>query len=42
MSELSHTDKEGRARMVDVGGKPDQIREARATGHITLAKTPLN
>ncbi len=41
MSELSHTDKEGRARMVDVGGKPDQIREARATGHITLGKDTI-
>ena len=41
MSKLSHTDKEGRARMVDVGDKPDQIREARAVGHITLAKNTI-
>ena len=38
MSEmLSHTDSEGRARMVDVGHKPDQLRIARAEGRILLA-----
>jgi cyclic pyranopterin phosphate synthase len=37
MSELSHVDGEGRARMVDVGGKPDQLRRARASGRIDLA-----
>jgi len=37
MSELSHVDGEGRARMVDVGGKPDQLRRARASGRIALA-----
>ncbi|HUS87181.1 MAG TPA: cyclic pyranopterin monophosphate synthase MoaC [Bacteroidales bacterium] len=36
MKELTHTDKEGKARMVDVGGKDDQKRIARAKGHITL------
>ncbi|MCK5862969.1 MAG: cyclic pyranopterin monophosphate synthase MoaC [Candidatus Hydrogenedentes bacterium] len=36
MSSLSHVDKEGRARMVDVGGKPDQKRVARAAGKICL------
>ena len=34
---LSHTDDEGKARMVDVGNKPDQLRIARAGGRIKLA-----
>lgn len=33
---LSHTDPSGRARMVDVGSKPDQLRIARAEGTISL------
>jgi cyclic pyranopterin phosphate synthase len=33
---LSHTDSAGHARMVDVGDKPDQIRIAKAAGHILL------
>ncbi len=37
MSELSHVHGDGRARMVDVGDKPDQLRRARAGGHIDLA-----
>lgn len=37
MAELSHLDGEGRARMVDVSGKPDQRRTARAQGRISLA-----
>ncbi|MHC4917349.1 MAG: cyclic pyranopterin monophosphate synthase MoaC [Planctomycetota bacterium] len=37
MSELSHVHGDGRARMVDVGDKPDQLRQARAGGHIDLA-----
>ena len=37
MSEkLSHTDEQGRARMVDVGHKPEQTRVARASGFISL------
>ena len=36
MSKLSHTDDKGKARMVDVGNKPDQIRIARAEGKIML------
>ncbi|MFP4023088.1 MAG: cyclic pyranopterin monophosphate synthase MoaC [Thiohalospira sp.] len=36
MGKLSHVDEKGKANMVDVGAKPDQIRIARATGHITL------
>lgn len=34
---LSHTDSEGKAQMVDVGNKPDQIRTATAEGEIFLA-----
>jgi cyclic pyranopterin phosphate synthase len=37
MGEFSHVDSEGRARMVDVGHKPDQARTATAAGFIRLA-----
>jgi cyclic pyranopterin phosphate synthase len=37
MKELTHTDKKGKAAMVDVGDKEVQTRIARAAGHITLA-----
>ena len=33
---LSHTDSSGRARMVDVGHKPDQLRIASARGFINM------
>ena len=36
MNELTHTDDQGKANMVDVGGKPDQQRMARASGMIYL------
>ncbi len=36
MEELSHIDRYGRARMVDVADKPFQRRRARATGRIRL------
>jgi cyclic pyranopterin phosphate synthase len=36
MSELSHTDETGKARMVDVSNKPDQLRMAVARGFISL------
>lgn len=36
-SALSHVNEEGRARMVDVGPKPEQHRTARAQGTIRLA-----
>ncbi len=39
--QLSHTDSTGRARMVDVGGKPDQIRIAKAEGQIILQQGTL-
>jgi cyclic pyranopterin monophosphate synthase len=38
---LSHTDAEGRARMVDVGQKPPQRRRAAATGRISLSPEAL-
>ncbi len=34
--ELSHTDSKGKANMVDVAHKPNQIREAKASGFINL------
>ena len=37
MKELTHTDKKGKAVMVDVGDKEMQTRIARASGHIVLA-----
>ncbi|MFA5802275.1 MAG: cyclic pyranopterin monophosphate synthase MoaC [Thermoleophilia bacterium] len=40
-NELSHIDDEGRARMVDVGGKPDSERVARAHGRISMAPETL-
>jgi cyclic pyranopterin phosphate synthase len=36
VSELSHVDEHGQARMVDVGGKPDTVREARARGIVVM------
>ena len=35
---LSHVAADGSARMVDVGGKPDTERIARATGHIRMSR----
>lgn len=37
MEKLTHTDNKGKAVMVDVGEKENQIRIAKATGHISLA-----
>ncbi|MBI3928722.1 MAG: cyclic pyranopterin monophosphate synthase MoaC [Armatimonadetes bacterium] len=34
--ELSHLDDAGRARMVEVGGKPDTQREARASARVVM------
>jgi cyclic pyranopterin phosphate synthase len=42
MVKLSHTDKSGKASMVDVSAKPDQVRTAEATGHISLAGVTIN
>ena len=37
MTGLTHLDAEGAARMVDVGAKPDTVREATATGRISMS-----
>ncbi|MBE0661713.1 MAG: cyclic pyranopterin monophosphate synthase MoaC [Bacteroidales bacterium] len=36
MNELTHTDARGKANMVDVGQKPDQVRQAIAEGFIRM------
>ena len=41
MSKLSHINKEGKANMVDVGGKPEQSRIAKASGFIHLMPQTL-
>ena len=41
MSKLSHTDEKGKANMVDVGHKPDQVRTAWAEGKIILHKDTM-
>jgi cyclic pyranopterin monophosphate synthase len=37
MKKLTHTDSQGNACMVDISGKTDQLRTAKATGHISLS-----
>jgi len=37
MDKLTHTDNKGKAVMVDVGDKENQLRIAKANGHISLA-----
>ncbi|VAV88458.1 Cyclic pyranopterin monophosphate synthase accessory protein [hydrothermal vent metagenome] len=41
MSKLTHIDSDGAAHMVDVSGKTDTLREARAEGVITMALETL-
>ena len=41
MPEFSHIDKHGKANMVDVSAKPNQIRTATASGHIRLQATTI-
>lgn len=41
MAELSHIDERGRARMVDVSAKDDTVREAVASGEITMRPETL-
>src|SRR5690349_17668520 len=41
MSELTHLDSEGRARMVDVGDKAETAREAIARGAVTMQPATL-
>ncbi len=38
MAELTHFDREGKAQMVDVGGKPETVRRAVAGGWIQLSQ----
>jgi cyclic pyranopterin phosphate synthase len=42
MSDLTHLDAEGRARMVDVGGKTETARTAFAEGSITMTLDALD
>jgi len=42
MNSLTHIDESGKARMVDVGNKKPQQREATATGKILLSENTLN
>jgi len=42
MSKLTHVDETGRARMVDVGGKPPSERIASATGAISMSAATLD
>jgi len=41
MKKLTHTDKKGKAAMVDIGNKEICLRMAKARGHITLAENTL-
>jgi cyclic pyranopterin phosphate synthase len=41
MSQLSHFDSQGASRMVDVGQKPETVREARASGQVRLQAETL-
>ena len=42
MSELTHFDRQGRARMIDVGNKADTIREAVAEGRVKIKANTLD
>ncbi len=42
MKKLSHVDNKGKANMVDVGHKPDQLRIAKASGFIKLSAETVN
>ena len=42
MSELSHLDDRGRARMVDVAAKPETVRVARAEASVVMARATLD
>ena len=41
MSDLTHLDDKGAARMVNVGGKPETVRSATAAGRIRMAPATL-
>ena len=42
MSKLTHLDASGAARMVDVGDKPETVREARAEARVRMATETLH
>lgn len=42
MSELTHVDPKGKAKMVDVGSKPLSLRIAEARGHISLSSETID
>jgi cyclic pyranopterin phosphate synthase len=42
MKTLSHVDNKGKANMVDVGHKPDQLRIAKASGFIKLSADTIS
>ena len=42
MKKLSHIDRDGKARMVDVGDKPQEQRIVRATGLISLSRQTIS
>lgn len=42
MNQLSHLNNDGKANMVDVGGKPEQTRVAKASGFIHLQPETLS
>ena len=42
MSKLTHIDASGAARMVDVGDKPETVREARAEARVLMAAETLH
>jgi cyclic pyranopterin monophosphate synthase len=42
MRKLTHTDNKGKAVMVDVGNKENQLRIAKASGHISLAPETIS
>jgi cyclic pyranopterin phosphate synthase len=41
MSDLSHFDEQGASRMVDTSGKPETLREARASGRVRMEAATL-
>jgi cyclic pyranopterin monophosphate synthase len=42
MAELTHFDEQGASRMVDVSGKPETLRTARASGLVRMAPETLS
>lgn len=42
MSRLTHTDNKGKAIMVDIGNKDNQVRMARAQGNILMAPSTIS